>query len=583
MTAPSREATHAVLGARSQTEQQAGANAAGPIIACNDVHVAYPGSEKEALRGVTFSIPAGQHVCILGGNGSGKSTLLQLFNALVLPSSGTVTIFGLNTSEPGRALEIRGHAACVFQHPEDQMVTSIVADDAAFGPENLCIPQPEIARRVDEALASVDMAECAQADPADLSGGQKQRVAIAGALAMEPDILLLDEPCAMLDLEGRRAVMGIIARLNARGITIVHVTHFMDDALAADRVLILEQGCLAFDGTPGEAFSRPERIRDLGLELPNVGRGGAAPSEAFLGNATCGAVNREASTPNGPAYDAPASSAPTSTVVTPSIAFENVSFSYTAAQNPRKRMCLPFGGHARNRNQNANAPLALKGLSFTTLPGTLTALIGRTGSGKSTTAELACALKLPFSGRVLVGGIDTADLSHRRELRQQVGYVSQLAERQLFAETVFDDIAFGPRNLKLPEEEVTRRVRRALEAVGMCPTDDLLHRSPFALSGGQQRNVALAGVLAMEQPVLVLDEPMAGLDPRGRDSVRRVLRELKRAGTTLLMVTHSMEDVAQIADQAILLDHGTLVASGTPATVLSQAYAGEVQLNGIAR
>lgn len=586
MTAPSCEATHAVLGARSQTEQQAGANAAGPIIACNDVHVAYPGSEKEALRGVTFSIPAGQHVCILGGNGSGKSTLLQLFNALVLPSSGTVTIFGLNTSEPGRALEIRGRAACVFQHPEDQMVTSIVADDAAFGPENLCIPQPEIARRVDEALASVDMAECAQADPADLSGGQKQRVAIAGALAMEPDILLLDEPCAMLDLEGRRAVMGIIARLNARGITIVHVTHFMDDALAADRVLLLEQGNLAFDGTPAEAFSQPERIRDLGLELPN------RSWEAVTANV----VSVSEREPMGHAgahgasaglADTPADLTSAHGASTPSIAFEDVSFSYTAARNPRKRTRFTFGGRARSdrdaRSQDTATPLALKGLSFTAQPGTLTALIGRTGSGKSTTAELACALKLPFSGHVIVGGIDTADLSRRRELRRQVGYVSQLAERQLFAETVFDDIAFGPRNLKLPEEEVTRRVRRALEAVGMCPTDDLLHRSPFALSGGQQRNVALAGVLAMEQPVLVLDEPMAGLDPRGRDSVRRVLRELKRAGTTLLMVTHSMEDVAQIADQAILLDHGTLVASGTPATVLSQAYAGEVQLNGIAR
>ncbi len=241
---------------------------AGPHIELRGVHVSYPGAPNEALSGIDLQIPAGQYVCILGGNGSGKSTLLQLMNALALPSAGEVRVFGVNTSEEGAPLAIRSRCASVFQHPEDQMVTSIVADDVAFGPENLCVPQPEIASRVDASLEAVGMSEHSQSDPADLSGGQTQRVAIAGALAMEPEILLLDEPCAMLDTQGRSSIRAIVNALRKRGITIVHVTHFMEDALDADRVLVLERGRIAFDRTAAEAFACDERVQALHLEAP---------------------------------------------------------------------------------------------------------------------------------------------------------------------------------------------------------------------------------------------------------------------------------------------------------------------------
>lgn len=512
---------------------------ANPQITLRDVHVSYPGAPNEALAGIDLQIPAGQYVCILGGNGSGKSTLLQLMSALALPSAGEVRVFGVNTSEEGAALAIRSQCASVFQHPEDQMVTSIVADDVAFGPENLCVPQPEIASRVDASLKAVCMSEHSLSDPADLSGGQTQRVAIAGALAMEPKILLLDEPCAMLDTQGRSSIRAIVNALRKRGITIVHVTHFMDDALDADRVLVLEQGCIAFDGTAAEAFACDERVQDLHLETPRK------PAE-ILKVAAARAV------------------APTSG--DPSVTFDRVSFSYAAARNPRRRRGL-FGG--RNRAEGSiSTPLALEDLSFQAFPGTLTALVGQTGSGKSTTAELACALKLPLAGTVRICGVDTVDLDHRSDIRRHVGYVSQLPERQLFAETVFDDVAFGPRNMHLPEDEVRSRVCEALASVNLTPTDELLARSPFSLSGGQQRSVALAGVLAMRQDVLVLDEPMAGLDPDGRRHVRDLLRALKRAGSTLIMVTHSMEDVAELADHVIVLERGRALLSGSPAKVL---------------
>ena len=525
---------------------------AGALIQLTHVHLAYPGSQTEALSDVSCSIPTGQHVCILGGNGSGKSTLLQLVNVLALPTSGAVHVAGIDTREPGRALEIRSRTASVFQHPEDQMVTSIVADDVAFGPENLCVAQPEIASRVDAALAAVGMKDRARSDPSDLSGGQVQRVAIAGALAMEPDILLLDEPCAMLDVEGRESVRTIIRNLRARGMTILHVTHFMEDAQEADRAIVLKRGRVAFDGTPSALFSQPDLVNELGLEMP----GGRSEAGAQGSDVATGVAAPGIAIPDAP--------------VDPSLVFEHVSFSYERAANPRKRtrrraLFGRRGAVDAPRSERAGKAavqkhlLAVEDLSFEARPGTITALIGHTGSGKSTTAELACALKLPTAGAVRVGGIDTADIARRRELRGLVGYVAQLPERQLFAETVFDDVAFGPRNLGLAPREVEARVHEALRSVNLAPTDALLTSSPFALSGGQQRSVALAGVLAMKQPILVLDEPMAGLDPAGRAHVRALLKQLRRQGTTLLMVTHSMEDVAELADQVIALDGGRRV------------------------
>lgn len=522
----------------------ASAGPTSPVISLDHVHLAYPGADVEALSDLTLQIPAGQNVCILGGNGSGKSTLLQLVNALALPTSGEVSVCGMSTSDPALSLKIRARTASVFQHPEDQMVTSIVADDVAFGPENLRVPQPSIARRVESALTAVDMTEHAQSDPSDLSGGQTQRVAIAGAIAMEPEILLLDEPCAMLDAEGRESVRGIISQLHEQGITILHVTHFMEDARSAERVIVLDRGAIAFDGPPAELFEQPQLVNELGLEMPRCAVG-----------------------PNAPASGPQPVGSPTVTTASrtsPSVVFDRVSFSYVQAANPRRRSKgRALFGRARGGNATGpsagDAPLAVDSISFEAHPGTLTALIGRTGSGKSTTAELACALKLPSSGSVRIAGIDTSDLERRKELRRLVGYVAQLPERQLFAETVFDDVAFGPRNLGLSPEEVEGRVRAALRSVNIEPTDALLRTSPFALSGGQQRSVALAGVLAMQQPILVLDEPMAGLDPRGRARVRALIRVLKRAGTTLLMVTHSMEDVAELADQVVALAGGRRV------------------------
>lgn len=233
----------------------------------NDVSFSYDG-ETNVLKHVNLSIDKGSYVVILGHNGSGKSTLARCINALLVPDEGTVTVMGMNTADVDDQLEIRRHAGMVFQNPDNQMVASIVADDVAFGPENLGIPQPQIVERVNEALAAVAMTEFAEADPTELSGGQKQRVSIAGMLAMHPDILVFDEPGAMLDPRGRRAVRRVMRQLNDDGMTVIHITHFMDDALEAGVIYVMDQGEIVLSGTPDEVFSHGDRLRELGLEQP---------------------------------------------------------------------------------------------------------------------------------------------------------------------------------------------------------------------------------------------------------------------------------------------------------------------------
>lgn len=541
----------------------------GPAIDFEGVHFAYPDSAEEAVRGVTLRVPRGEHVCILGGNGSGKSTLARLMNALLIPTGGRARTLGMEIDgDPERALDIRRRAAMVFQYPDDQMVTSIVADDVAFGPENLGVPSAEISRRVDAALEAVGMKEFSQADPADLSGGQRQRVAIAGALAMEPEVLILDEPAAMLDLHGRKAIQRVLRGLSKRGITIVHITHFMDDALDADRVIVLDRGTVALDGSPTEVFAHRDAIHALGLELPFDLRLEDAVAGARESNEQPARTGEETGASCAPKPIAPAPAA-SPTAPAPAIAFDRVSFSYADAQHPHRRTDLLARLGVRPRRRMPRAADALDNITFTVPAGSLTALIGRTGSGKSTAAELACALKLPNTGRVLVSGIDSADEARRDQLRAQVGYVAQLPERQLFAETIFDDVAFGPRNLGLAEDEVAQRVAQALEAVGTPSDPAFTGRSPFSLSGGQRRAVAIAGVLAMRPRMLILDEPMAGLDPQARRRMRHLMLALKHAGTTLLMITHDMDDVAELADHVVALNHGAMVAEGSPRTVFS--------------
>ena len=242
---------------------------ADAIIEVKDVEFRYEGAEEEAVAGVSLRVERGEFVAVLGRNGSGKSTLAKLLNALNIPQKGEIWIDGVAAHEEANSLEVRKKCGMVFQNPDNQIVATVVEEDCAFGLENLGVPPEEIRRRVDEALRVVGMRDYAEAAPHMLSGGQKQRVAIAGVLAMRPKIIVFDESTAMLDPSGRREVFSVAEELNRRdGITIVWITHFMDEALRAGRVLVMDAGTVALEGVPRDVFQKTEEIRKMGLDVP---------------------------------------------------------------------------------------------------------------------------------------------------------------------------------------------------------------------------------------------------------------------------------------------------------------------------
>ena len=521
--------------------EQAYSVAAGAEVPVRLAHVTLRYGDSLALDDVTLEVCRGERVCVLGANGSGKSTLASVICGLLAPDEGDVELAGhvvCTGGVPDLAAyrDARRQLGLVFQNPDDQIVTSVVADDVAFGPENLGVPRAQIATRVARELRRVAMEKYAHADPSRLSGGQRQRVCIAGALAMEPAVLVLDEPSSLLDVRGRAAIMRVMGRLAAAGATLVHVTHFMDEALAADRVIVMQHGRVALEGTPDEVFAtkNAQVIEALGLEMPFEARLTAALRQAE-------ATSDAAAAPGAPSGEKPA--APVPAAEPPAILARDLGFSY--------------GPDAQ----------ALDGVSLEAPAHATTAIVGQTGSGKSTLLRLLCGLEAADAGSLTVCGINAATKRGRCQVRRAVGYVMQHPERQLFAQTVAEDVAFGPRNQGLSAAEVERRVAHALDLVGLADRRDA---SPFELSGGQQRLAAIAGVLAMEPELLVLDEPTAGLDPRGRARLRALMADLAAHGVTLLQVTHSMEDAAR-ANHVVLLDQSHVLAAGTPAEVFCPA------------
>ena len=240
-------------------------------ICFDHVSYRYEGTEQPAISNVNLTIHSGEFVAVVGHNGSGKSTFSKHLNALLLPDDGTVTVFGMDTRDPSNILQIRQHVGMVFQNPDNQLVTTIVEEDVAFGPENLGIEPQEIRRRVDDALKDVDMTAYAEHAAHHLSGGQKQRIAIAGMLAMRPDVLVLDEATAMLDPQGRSELLSTVKRLNnEQGITVVMITQYMEEAIDCSRIIVMNRGHIAMDGTPREVFGSVTRLKEIGLDAPEI-------------------------------------------------------------------------------------------------------------------------------------------------------------------------------------------------------------------------------------------------------------------------------------------------------------------------
>lgn len=555
--------------------------APGPktIISCGDVTFTYD-RQRLALDGVSLSVPRGSLTCVLGGNGSGKSTLAKHLDALLVPDSGSVAVDGLDTSDPEYVYDVRSRVGMVFQNPDDQLVATLVEDDVAFGPENLGVPTEELGARVRRSLVQVGLTGFERHETNALSGGQKQRVAIAGALAMDPEVLVLDEASAMLDPRGRDGLMKVVRELNGRGMTVVMVTHIMAEAAEADYVVVLDAGRIRMEGTPQEVLTRADELDELGLEVPPAcrlalalreeGVRGVEPRvrEDELVEQLATRAARSGIVAAG--HDIAAGGESASSMAGPTdpssalISFDHVWFSY---EPPKEHKRLLRGRPSRRgRAAWGNDPGAVWALSDVSLEvrrGDFLGIAGHTGSGKSTLVQQMNGLAHPTRGTVRAFGEDLACKGASAGVVARIGVVFQYPERQLFAQTVFDDVAFGPRNLGCDETEVARRVERSLLQVGLDPTI-AREKGPFELSGGQQRRVAFAGVLAMEPEVLVLDEPSAGLDPASRRSFLSLIARLHEEGLTVVMVSHDMDDLASLCSRLVIMNGGSVALEGAP-------------------
>ena len=503
-----------------------------------DIRFTYDSGATWALDGVNLTIRQGERVCLAGPNGSGKSTLSRIIAGLAAPDAGHVTLLGNNVfDESGTHADAyrsaRHGIGAVFQHPEDQIVTTITEDDVAFGPENLAIAHDDIDMRIAMSLDAVDMSEQREADPTRISGGQQQRVAIAGMLAMNLEILVLDEPTAMLDPQGRADIMHILDELQQRGTTIILVTHHRDEFANADRIIRLDSGRIV-QSAHSDTASIPE------MDESDTAREGNPIAKSNIANGA---------------------SKPASAV--PIIEIRNLTYQYP----------------------NSNKPVLDK-LSITINAGETVAITGHNGAGKTTLARLLCALDQPQSGNITIntipvarqrtnGNMQSLKRADREKLHATIGYVMQHPERQLFAETVAEDIAYGPRNQHLDETQVSERVNQAMTLLHI---EHLADRSPFDLSGGQQRLAAIAGVIACQPQILIMDEPTAGLDEAATTRVHDLIQTLHAQGVTVLIISHSQTEIDVLADRVIALDRRqngnvatrNIEANGTSETAYSK-------------
>ena len=532
-----------------------------------------------ALDHVSFSIPAGKRTCIIGANGSGKSTVASILSGLTAPDEGTVTFLGTTVVNDGQVdfeayKTIRPQLGLVFQNPEDQIICSVVADDIAFGLENLQVPSDQITPLVEQQIELGTLTEFASENPQMLSGGQQQRVAISGALVMKPQILILDEPSAALDVVHRNNVMGLVEKLRAAGKTIVHVTHFMDEVVSADHVIALDDGRVAFEGTPEALFEQHELVECLHLEEPFAYQ--VAHALNNRGVVVCKSPSAERVLDELTGLLATGSRGEKGGVAGSCDDVTAVGCDANDGVTTADSVSEPAAVSVRDVTFSYQKPV-LKNISIDVQKGSHVAIIGSTGSGKSTLARLICALDTPDTGSLCVTGLDTRQKQNRRKLHGIVGYVMQRPERQLFAQTVAEDVAFGPTNLGLSACDVISAVNAALKIVGLSHKADA---SPFELSGGQQRLCALAGVIAMHPKVLVLDEPTSGLDPYYCSELRKIINAVLEDGCTVIELTHSMEDAAE-TDQIIVLHEGDLVFSGSPQQTFTHFSEAEFQELGL--
>lgn len=526
---------------------------------------------EEILKGVDLTIKKGEFIALLGRNGSGKTTFSKQLNAILRPSEGTVTVDEMGTRDAEKLYDIRQHVGMVFQNPDNQMVAANVEEEVAFGPENLGMESDTIVARVKQALEQVRMWKRRKTAPNHLSGGQKQRIAIAGILAMHPDYIVLDEPTAMLDPKGRKEVMEALQRLNQeQEMTVILITHDMEEAALASRVILLADGQVRFDGTPEKFFGADVLLAEMGMEAPLSYRVRKIIDSDVFVEKVGDAREDEATTgkrENLSEYDKSGREWEASSELV-----DKKKNEMAEAETDEKNQALLSLQHVSYIYSPGTAyeKVALDDVSLSLGKGEIVGLAGHTGSGKSTMIQLLNGLLKPTGGTVTFEGKNIHAKGYSGNyLRSRVGMVFQYPEHQMICDTVWEDVAFGPGKQGLTEEACKTRVEEALRFVDL--PEKYYQASPLQLSGGQKRRVAIAGVLAMHPEYIILDEPAAGLDAEGKreifDRIRRMSRE---QGIGVLLVSHSMEDLAEYADRIIVLDDGKKILDDRPAQIFAK-------------
>jgi energy-coupling factor transport system ATP-binding protein len=515
-----------------------------------------PPDHPDILRGISLTIDEGDFVAIVGKNGSGKTTLIKHINGLLFPTQGQVHVDGVDTRLPKNRARLQSYVGMVFQNPADQIVASTVEEDVAFGLENLNLPTVDIRSRVAEQLAAADLTQEAVRPPHLLSGGQIQKVALAGVLARQPRVILFDEPTSMLDPQTRQSFLRRLDQLHQDGLTIIYVTHHMEEIVNADQVVVLHDGQIAHTGTPEEIFGGNVNLYELGLEKPEVIE--IAENFRSLGWFS----NRSFLTPQAlldalPIYNHQKHESSKGVIPVP--------------PRPTESFIQLDDVHYTYLSGSPLAQIALQETDFSAQVGSLSAIAGANGSGKSTLLQLIIGILRPDSGQVRVGkwAIDDPKTPLRDVIRD-VGLVFQSPEAQFFEVFVGDEIAYGPKQFNM--DHLRERVCQAMEMVGL-DFEAFKDRRLETLSGGEKRKVALASTLVLDQQVLLFDEPTAGMDPHARKELMGLLRALRDQGKTIIIASHRMDELASVAEDLSLMHSGRVIQSGPSPEVFSDSSA----------
>jgi energy-coupling factor transport system ATP-binding protein len=489
------------------------------------------------LRGLNLTLEAGELVALVGGNGSGKSTLLRLLSGLLTPESGHIVLDGCSSSSADFLPQCRRHLGLVFQNPESQLVANTVDEEVAFGPGQLGLPHAELCQRVEWALTQVGLWDRRSWQSHSLSAGQKQRLALAAVLAGRPRYLLLDEPTSMLDPEARKDLLQLLQQLRGQ-VGILLITHRSQELEGCDRVLHLSEGHIASELTGSQLWANSQLFSDLGLATP-----GSLRLQSLLQN-------------NQPTHPFALEPQPTA-------------HDFARCEQLRHTYCqgTPLS-HRALTDITCHLPMGSGG------SGSSSALIGQTGSGKSTLLQHLNLLLRPQKGRLQLFEEWVTPATSARAVRKRVGMLFQQPESQFFQETCWDEAAYAPANFGL---DVPTLTRQALQQVAL-PVESFGPRSPFELSGGEQRRLALASVLSYAPQVLVLDEPTAGLDQHHRQQIWQLLRQLQQQGATLVIISHDLEEVGELATHTLWLHQGSLRAQGPPETLFPQLAAAGTEI-----